>query len=194
MQFQRTGTTFDHFNQSIRLTGVAFARKGKVHGKGICGLQHTPNMPWPWCTGCCQSAMRWASSPAQHCSQARVQRIFDLLWADKVDMAVKTTRGEDAAFTSNNFGSWAYDNIHTRLCVGIASLANLVNASVVQTHICFIDTFVINNQRVSNYRVHSTRCSGRLGLTHTVTDNFATPKFYFFPVGYANATICTFSR
>jgi hypothetical protein len=68
-----------------------------------------------------------------------MQCIFDLLWANKVDMAVKTTHGQDAALTSNNFGSRTYDDIHTRLCVGITSLANLVNASVVQTYIRFVD-------------------------------------------------------
>ena len=136
--------------------------------------------------------MRWARAPTKHCGNTRMQCIIDLLRADKVDVAVKTPCCQNAPFTSNDFSSWAYNNIYTRLGVWIASFTDLVNAAIAQPHIRFVDAAVINDQSIGNNGVHSTCGAGDLGLAHAVTNDFPTAEFHFFTIGYAIAAIGAF--
>jgi hypothetical protein len=121
-----------------------------------------------------------------------MQGVIDLLRADEVDVAVKTPCCQDAPLTSNDFSSWAYDNIYTRLRVWVAGFTDLVNAAIAQPHIRFVDAAVINDQSIGNNGVHSTCGAGDLGLTHTVTNDFPTAEFHFFTIGHAIAAIGAF--
>ena len=58
-------------------------------------------MPGPRCAGGGQRAMGWAGAAAKHRGQSGMQRIINLLWADKVDVTVKSACGQDMAFTCN---------------------------------------------------------------------------------------------
>ena len=136
--------------------------------------------------------MRWACAPAQHCCQTRVQCILNLLWADEVDVAVKTACCQDASLASNDFGARTYDDIYTGLRVRVPSLADLVNAPIAQTNIRFVDARVINDQSVGNNGVYSTCSAGGLGLAHAVTNDFTTAEFHFLTIGHAIAAIGAF--
>ena len=111
-----------------------------------------------------------------------MQGILHLLGADKVDMAVHATCGQDAAFASDHFGTGSDDNINAGLCVGVAGLADGVDEAVFQRDIRFINTRMIHDQRVRDDRIHGTTCAGDLGLAHAVADHLAAAKFHLFAV------------
>ncbi len=58
-------------------------------------------MPRPRGTGCRQRSMGRAGAATQHGGQPGMQGIINLLWADEMDMAVKTARCQDMALTGN---------------------------------------------------------------------------------------------
>ena len=109
-----------------------------------------------------------------------------------MDVAVKTPCCQNASFTSNDFSSWAYNNIYTRLGVWIASFTDLVNAAIAQPHIRFVDAAMINYQSVGNNSIHSTCSTGDLGLAHAITNDFTTAELYLLAIGHAIAAIGAF--
>jgi hypothetical protein len=121
-----------------------------------------------------------------------MQGILNLLRADEVYVAVKTACCQEAPLTSNDFGSRAYDDIYTRLRVWVAGLADLMNATIAQTHIRFVDAAVINDQSVGHNSIHSACSTGDLGLAHAITNDFTTAEFYLLAIGHAIAAIGAF--
>lgn len=140
VQLQSTGARVHLFFQSCRKRGITLARNGKVHCEGICGLKHAFDMPWTGRTGGCQRAMRGSRSAAQHGGQPRMKSVIDLLRADEMDVAVKPASRQDAPLARNRLGSGADDDVDAGLSVGVARLADLVDAPVFQAHIRFVDT------------------------------------------------------
>ena len=82
-------------------------------------------MPGPGRAGGGQRAMGRAGAAAKHGGHAGMQRVFDLLRADEVDVAVKATRRQNRALARNRLGARADDDVDARLGVGIAGLADL---------------------------------------------------------------------
>ena len=182
VQFQRAGPRIYHFLKGGRLACVAFACKSEVHREGICGLHHPSKVPWAGGAGGGQCAVCRTGAAAQHCGEARMQRVFDLLGANKVDVAVKPACGQDFPLSCDDFGAGAHDDIDARLRVGVAGLADLVDASAAQPDVGFVDACVVHDQRVGDDRVHGPLGAGGLGLPHAVTDNFAAAEFNLFAV------------
>ena len=77
----------------------------------------------------------------------------------------------------------ADDNINAGLCVGVARFADGMDQTVFQRDISLIDTGMINDQRVCDYRIDRTTGAGDLGLAHAVADYLAAAEFHFFAIG-----------
>ena len=130
VQLQGAGPGANLFFQCGGQAGVALPRKGQIHRKRIGGLQHPPNVPRSGGAGGGQRAMRRAGATAQHGGQARMQRVLYLLRTDIVDMAVKPACGQNAPLARDHLGSRSNDDVHAGLGVGVARLANGVNAPI----------------------------------------------------------------
>ncbi len=182
MQLHRAGARVDLFLKRCGQACVALTRKSEVHREGICRLHHAAKVPGTGGTGGGQGPMGWPGASAQHCGEARVQGILDLLWADEVNVAIKPASGQDPAFARNGFGARADDDVDARLRVRVARLADLVNATVLQTHVCFVDTGVIHDQSIGDDRIHGPISAGGLSLAHAVADDFAAAEFDLFTI------------
>ena len=114
-------------------------------------------MPWAGGAGCGQRAVGGAGATTQHGGQAGVQRVVDLLRADVVDVAVKAACRQDTPFARNRFGPRTDDDVHAGLGVGIARLADLVDAPVPEAHVRLVDAGMVHDQRVGDDRIHCPR-------------------------------------
>ena len=112
-----------------------------------------------------------------------MQRVLDLLRADIMDVAVKAARGQDAPFACDHLGAGADDDVDTRLRVGVACLADRLDAAIPQADIRLVDPGPIKDQRIGNDGIHSPRGAGCLRLPHAVTDHLAPAEFHFLPIG-----------
>ena len=173
MQFQRAGPGQDLLLQRRGARGIALARKGQVHRKGIGRLQHPPDMPRPRRAGGGQRAMRGAGATAQHGGHAGMQRILHLLRADIVDMAVKPARRQDAPFARDHLRPRADDDRDTGLRIRVARLADGMDAPVPQADIGLVDTRPVHDQRIGDDRIHRPACARHLRLPHPVADHLA---------------------
>src|SRR5580704_4220783 len=45
VELQAASASLDLLNKTRRQAGIAFAEKTEIHGKGVSGLQHPPNVP-----------------------------------------------------------------------------------------------------------------------------------------------------
>ena len=68
-----------------------------------------------------------------------MQRVVDLLRADEVDMRVDAAGGQDAPLARDDLGPRADDDVDARLGVGVAGLADLVDAPVAQADVGLVD-------------------------------------------------------
>jgi hypothetical protein len=101
-----------------------------------------------------------AGAAAQHGGHAAGQRFFDLLRADEVDVAVDAAGGDDVAFAADDLGARADDDVHARLGVGVAGLADGHDAPALQADVGLDDAPVVDDQRVGQHAVH--RASARV--------------------------------
>ncbi|VVN59610.1 hypothetical protein PS685_03171 [Pseudomonas fluorescens] len=182
VQLEADGSGFDLFDQRLRQAGVALAGKAHVHRERIGGLKHARHVPRPRSAGGGIGAGGRAGTAADHGGHAAVERFFDLLRADKVDMGVDAACGEDHAFAGDHFGAGADGDGDVGLDIRVAGLADGVDAPVLEAHIGFDDAPVIDNQRIGDQRVdHFT--GEQLALPHAVTNHLATAELHFFAVG-----------
>ena len=163
--------------------GIALAGEGKVHREGIGGLDHAGKVPRPRRAGRRQRAVRRAGAAAQHGGEARAQRLLDLLRADEMDMRVEAARGDDLAFAGDRFGARADDDRHARLRVGIAGLADGVDAAVLHADIGLVDTGHVDDQRVGDDRVDRAFGARALALAHAVAQHLAAAELHLLAIG-----------
>ena len=183
VQLERGRPGTDLFGQRVGQAGVALAREGQVHGQRIGGLQHAPDVPGAGRAGGRQRAVGRAGAAAQHGGDARVQRVLDLLRTDEVDMRVEAPGGEDLALGGDGLGARPDDDIHARLGVGVAGLADGGDAAALQPDVGLVDAAVVEDQRVGDDGVHRAGGAGRLGLAHAVADDLAAAELDLFAVG-----------
>ena len=91
-----------------------------------------------------------------------MQGVVHLLGADKVDVAVEPAGRQDTAFTRDGLGAGADDDVDAGLRVGVAGLADLVDAPVLEAHVGLIDPGVIDDQGVGDDCVHCALGTGGL--------------------------------
>ena len=189
VQFQRASPAQNLFLKGGGQAGIALACEGKVHGKGIRRLQHPPQMPRPGRAGGGKRAMRRPRAPAQHRGKARMQRIFDLLRADIVNMAVKPASRQDTPLARDDLGACADGDGDIGLRVGISRLADGGDAPILQANIRFINPRVIHHQGVGDDRVHHPFSAGQLRLAHAIADHLAAAKLDLLPMGACEITL-----
>ncbi len=124
VQLEADGPGVDLLVQRIGQAGVALAQKAQVHGEGVGRLQHALHVERAGRAGGGQRAGGGAGAAAQHGGHAAGQGFFDLLRADVVDVAVDAACGDDVALAADDLGAGADDDVHARLRVGVARLAD----------------------------------------------------------------------
>jgi hypothetical protein len=167
-----------------RAAGVALAQEAQVHREGIGRLQHAVDVLRPRRAGGGEGAGGRAGAAAQHGGHAAHQRLFDLLRADEVDVAVDAAGGDDHAFAGNDLGARADDDVHARLHVGVAGLADGRDAAALDADVGLDDAPVVDDQRVGDHAVHRLRAGAvdALALAHAVADGLAAAELDFFAV------------
>ena len=190
VQLQTNRACVDLLVQRIGQGGIAFAQGAEVHREGIGRLQHAFDVPSAGCASGGKGTGGRACAAAEHGGHATGQGFFNLLGRDEVDVRVHTARGDDVAFAADHLGAWANDDVHTRLCVGVARFANGHDAATFQTNVGFDNAPVVNDERIGHHGIHrATRLRAgactvtrALRLRHTIADGFAAAKFHFFAV------------
>ena len=182
MQLQRAGPAAHLFLQCRRKRGIALAGEGQIHRECVRGLQHPPDMPGTRRAGCGQRAMRRTGAAAKHRRQAGMQRILDLLRADVMDMAVEAACCQHMAFARDGLGSGADDDIHIRLRVRVAGLADPGDHAVLQPDIGLVDARHIDNQRVGDDRIDGAAGPAGLRLAHAVADDLAAAELHLLAI------------
>ena len=127
--------------------------------------------------------MRRTGAATQLGRDPGMQRVFDLLGRDEVDVGIKPARGQDLAFPGNRLGARTDDDVDAGLRVGVARLADARNPAVLQSDIGLVDACDIHNQSVCDDRIHSALRAGDLGLPHAVANDLSAAKFDLFSVG-----------
>jgi hypothetical protein len=69
------------------------------------------------------------------------------------------------------------------LGVGVAGLADPVDAPVAQAHVGLVDAGVVDDQRVGDDGVHRALGPRALGLAHAVADHLAAAELHLLAVG-----------
>ena len=118
---------------------------------------------------------------ADHRSNSAHQRLFNLLWADKVDVGVYGASGEYLPFACNDLGAGAYVDGDVRLNIRVARLAYAADAAVL------IATSALTMPQWSRIRALVMTVSGvsaqlALALAHAIANHLAAAEFYFFAV------------
>src|SRR5262249_7486150 len=135
------------------------------------GLEHPLNVPRAWRAGRCIRSDGRPCPTAQHCRQARIKRLLDLLRADVMDMHVDTAGSDNLAFPGDHFGSGSYNYGDAWLYVGITSFPYGSDSAVFYGDICLHDSPVIENHCVGDDRIHRAVAARALRLTHAVAND-----------------------
>ena len=113
------------------------------------------------------------------------QRLVDLLRADEVDVAVDRAGGDDHALGGDDLGAGPDDDVHARLHVRVAGLADGADARAAQADVGLDDAPVVDDQRIGDHAVHRLGRAGpvdHLALAHAVADGLAAAEFDLFAV------------
>src|SRR5262249_31156931 len=180
---EATRSGLDLLDETRRGACVALAEDAEVHGKGVRSLQHPLDVPRSRCAGRGRGPRRRARSAAQHGGDTGVQRLLDLLRTDVVEVRLDPAGGDDLAFTGDHFGARSDDDVDIRLHIGVAGLADGVDASVPDGDIGFRNSPVIENQRVGDDRIHRALAARALRLTHAVADDFPAAELHLLALG-----------
>ena len=72
-----------------------------------------------------------------------------------MDVGVNTACGDDAALAGDDFCTRANDDVHTRLGVRVASLADGGNAPAFQANVGLDDAPVVEDECIGQHGIHS---------------------------------------
>ena len=180
MELKAAGASEDLFLKRCGQRGIALAHEAKVHGESICRFNHAGQMPRARRASRGFRSRRGTCAAANHCRNAGVQSLLNLLGCYEMNMGVDATCREDFSFSGNNLCAWANNDGDARLRIGITGLADGSNAAVFQTHISFHNAPVIDDQGIGDHRINRTRSTSDLALTHAIPDNLAAAEGYFF--------------
>ena len=97
-------------------------------------------------------------------------------------MGVDTACRNDLTFGGNNVGTWADFHRDIWLYVGVTGFTNSSDTPAFNADVGFINTRVIDNQRVGHDTIHDF-FGGTLRLTHAITDHFTAAELHFVAVG-----------
>ena len=181
VQFQADAAGGDLFSERFRQAGVALAEEAQVHGERIRRFQHARHVPGAGGDGGGVGAGGGAGAAADHGGDAGGQRLVDLLRADKVNVGIDATGGDDAALARHHIGAGADDNIHVGLHVRVTGLADGGDAPGLDADVRLDDAPVIDDQGIGDDQIHDFG-RGMLRLAHAIADDLAAAEFHFVAV------------
>ena len=154
VQFKTNRSRCNLLTQTFRLTGIALTQKTKVHRKFVSSFKHARHIPGARRYRCCVGACCRACATSQHGRDTGCQCFFDLLWANKVNMRVDTTRRDDLTFCGNHVGTRTNFNGDVRLNIWITGFTNGGNTPTFNTDVCLINSGVIDDQSIRHDTIH----------------------------------------
>ncbi len=96
---------------------------------------------------------------------------------------IEPAGGQDAALAGDDLGAGADDDVDAALGVGVAGLADGVDAAVAQADIGLHDAGPVDDQRIGDDGVGGALGAGDLALAHAVADDLAAAELDLFAVG-----------
>ena len=102
-----------------------------------------------------------------------------------MDMRVDAAGGDDLALAGDRLGARADDDVHARLHVGIAGLADPRDAPVLQADIGLHHAPMVEDQRVGNDRIDGAFGAARLALPHAVANDLAAAELHLLAIDCA---------
>ena len=187
MKFQSAGSGLDHLNERARVRSIAFAEEAEIDRQPFRCLQNAAQMPGARRAGRRCGAGSGAGAAPEHCRDAAVERFFDQLRADEVDVRVDAAGGDDAALAGDRFGPRADHDVHAGLDIGVAGFADPADAAVADADIGFDDAPIVEDHGIGDDRVDGAVGAGRLPLPHAVADDLAAAEFDLFAIDRAVA-------
>jgi hypothetical protein len=153
------------------------------------GSEALPLPKNPRLTGIASAAwmIRRPGAAAEHRRHAAVERVLGLLRADHVDMRVDAAGGDDLAFAGDHLGARPDDDVHSRLDIRVARLADPGDAAVADADIGLHDAPMVEDHRVGDNRVDRALRPRRLALPHAVADHLAAAELDLLAVDRAVA-------
>ena len=103
---------------------------------------------------------------------------MDLLWADKVDMGIESTSGQDQTLASDRFGRHTDHHlfIHSGHHIGVTGLADPRDTAILDADVGLVDAVIIDHQGIGNYQVECICLGDTRGLTHAIPQHLAATK------------------
>src|SRR6185436_18278345 len=181
VQFQANDAGSHLFAQGQTQAGVTLSQQAEIHRKRIQRLQHASDMPGPRSARGCRRTRCRSCSAAYHGGNPRHQRLFDLLRADQMDVAVNASGGDDRAFACDDFGRRTDDDGDVGLDVRIAGFADTGNATILDADIRLDDAQIVDDKSVGNDGVGDFMRAA-LALAHAIADNLAAAELHLFPI------------
>src|SRR5262249_57143309 len=117
-----------------------------------------------------------------HRRDAGIERLFDLLRADKMNVAVDSAGGDDLAFAGNRLGARPDDDVDACLRIRIAGLADRGDAAIAQPEVGLVNTGMVDDQGVGDDAIDGAVGAAGLALPHAVADHLATTKLHLLTV------------
>ena len=157
VQFEADGAGGNLLMQGIRQAGVAFTQKPKIHRKAVGGFEHARHVPGAgsYCGGVGPGGR--SGTTTQHGGHTRSQGLFNLLWADKVNVRIDTACGDDMALTGNHIRTRANYDIHPRLHIRVTGFTNRGYTPMFDADVGFNNAPVIYDQSIGNHQINHLR-------------------------------------
>ena len=175
VQLESHRTRFDLLGEWPGQGHIALAQQPDIDRIGLHRLKHARQMPGPGRHGRGERPRGGARAAADHRGDPGGQRLFDLLRADQVDMAVDPARGHDHALGRDHLGRRPDDNGHARLDIRISGLANPADAPILDTDVRLDDAPPVDDERIGDDGVDAILAHA-LRLAHAVADHLATAE------------------
>ena len=140
------GAGLDHAPRARRACAhCPCRRRPRFIGKASAASIIACDMPGAGRAGGGEGAGRGAGAAAEHGGDAGHQRLFDLLRADEVDVAVDAAGGDDLAFAGDDLRAGADDDVDAGLHVRVAGLADGGDAAVLDADVGLDDAPVVED-------------------------------------------------
>ena len=105
VKFQPHRTRNHLLAQCLVVRGVTLPHKAKIHRKSFCRFEHSMNIPSARRTSRRIGASRRTCAAADHCGDATSERLVNLLWADEVDVRIKSASCQDMPFCCDHLSA-----------------------------------------------------------------------------------------
>ena len=100
-----------------------------------------------------------------------------------MDVRIEAASGQDLALAGDHLGARPDDDVDARLDVGVAGLADPLDAAALQPNVGLHDAPVIEDEGVGDDRVDGAVGVRRLRLPHAVADDLAAAELHLLAIG-----------